>query len=63
MIKSPCADCTDRYRGCHSECSRYYEFKQDLEKVREIRYKENEKRGEVLRYNRYRSKRPSKRGK
>lgn len=26
---SPCKDCTDRHRNCHSECIRYISFKED----------------------------------
>ncbi len=58
----PCATCKERYVGCHSECVKYAEFKAKLDVIREIKMKENEKLGEILRYNRGRPKKPSKRG-
>ena len=27
MIKSPCLDCPDRHRLCHSECEKYKAFR------------------------------------
>lgn len=31
MIKSPCKGCENRCIGCHSVCSKYAEFKQEMD--------------------------------
>lgn len=34
----PCADCEERYVGCHAECERYKAWKEDREKQREAKH-------------------------
>ena len=31
----PCYQCADRHAGCHSECSRYTEYKAKVDKIHE----------------------------
>ena len=31
----PCKDCKDRYLACHSNCSRYKEWRANLDKLKE----------------------------
>ena len=40
---APCKDCPDRYLNCHDQCEKYKEYKEELDRVREIRNKEYEK--------------------
>lgn len=39
-MSSCCKDCIDRKIGCHSNCSRYAEYKKELDKIKEIKSKE-----------------------
>lgn len=41
MIKGPCLECLDKVLGCHSSCTRYAEYKQELERVAGQREKYN----------------------
>lgn len=36
-LKCPCKDCTDRTLTCHGFCTRYKEWKEELEKKNEAR--------------------------
>lgn len=29
--KAPCKDCPDRHEGCHGECGKYKDYKQERE--------------------------------
>lgn len=42
-----CKECNERKLGCHSECTRYEEFKERLEKIK------IERRKEYNKFNRY----------
>ncbi len=39
MIGFPCKDCLDRYIGCHSECRRYKNKQEEIERIRRTRRK------------------------
>lgn len=32
-ILAPCKDCPDRYVGCHSKCTKYKEFRSNLDNL------------------------------
>lgn len=38
---SPCKDCLDREAECHSNCSKYDEWKEYMSGIQEIKNKEN----------------------
>lgn len=40
MVKGYCLNCKDRYTGCHAVCSKYAEYKRELERIKENRDKE-----------------------
>lgn len=56
--KTPCQNCTERHPGCHGECERYKEMKQEREELHKARddYFED-KRGIHVPYQRKRKKR------
>lgn len=35
MGKAPCLGCSDRCIGCHSSCTKYIEWKRDIDKENE----------------------------
>jgi hypothetical protein len=41
MIMSPCFNCTERHRNCHSECEKYQEFHRIRETIITERAKNN----------------------
>lgn len=34
--KSPCKNCSDRHYACHDSCTKYKDFKEELEKERAL---------------------------
>lgn len=39
--KYPCADCSEKYEGCHGKCERYLEIKKKNDHIRELMKKED----------------------
>lgn len=33
-IPSPCLHCGDRYVGCHSNCKKYEQYKEEIEEIK-----------------------------
>lgn len=44
MIYSKCLNCTDRFLGCHSTCYKYLEYRSKLDKIKENKLKDKQKR-------------------
>lgn len=42
MLITPCKDCTDRSVGCHCNCKRYIEWKNEIAKVKDNIAKERD---------------------
>lgn len=40
MVKYPCKDCNDRHVGCHSECDKYNEKKEENDKRKKAMYEQ-----------------------
>ena len=51
----PCKDCTDREIGCHSNCEKYIEWKNEHNRKREVLRKDEDIKDfiEDLKYRRY----------
>lgn len=47
MMNQPCRDCKNRYIGCHGECIKYKEWKEEYNKIKRTEWmsKYNWKRG------------------
>lgn len=37
MRQSGCLNCKERYLGCHSNCLKYKQYKEELERVKELK--------------------------
>lgn len=58
-LEGSCKNCKDRHIGCHSECEKYAEFKQDIEDLKEkIRNESYSEKNMTSRHMRVRSKSP-----
>ena len=42
MIGAPCKNCQDRELGCHGKCEKYISFCNENEKIKQMRFKEQE---------------------
>ena len=40
MIGSPRKDCNDRYLGCHSDCEKYKNFRDEIDRLHELKEKD-----------------------
>ena len=40
-MKSPCQNCMDRHKNCHSECGSYKAFKFEMEFVKKLQQQDN----------------------
>lgn len=45
MLKAPCKGCEERQVGCHSKCTKYKQFKQEVDKMRKY---EEEKQKQLV---------------
>lgn len=55
MLKAPCKGCEERQVGCHSKCTKYKQFKQEVDKMRKY---EEEKQKQLV-YSLYTQKKSS----
>jgi len=40
VLSAPCKDCKDRTLYCHKDCERYLKFKENSERLKQIRQRE-----------------------
>lgn len=48
--KPACKDCTERHVGCHSECAKYKEFKEQLQADKEAYFEATREENMYLAY-------------
>ena len=41
-MKSPCKDCEKRYIGCHADCEDYFNFTNEIKKIKMKKFEEKE---------------------
>lgn len=39
-MNSPCKDCGSRYVGCHSDCEKYKDFRDEVDRNNDLKQKE-----------------------
>ena len=51
-IKGPCRDCQDRTQNCHSECERYNQYRDKLDRYNDLRNKHQQVEENYISYKR-----------
>ena len=46
-VVAPCQNCTDRYVGCHSQCSRFLEYQELHKEDKKLRYEAHKVEDEI----------------